>query len=71
LGLTFNLVSEEINYSSFHYIKENLMGKLHQIFKVQKGQKRIVSAETIRGNTVSAKKMPVSFSNAIARVDIF
>ena len=40
-------------YSSFHYIRENLMRKLYEIFKVLKVQKRIVSAEFIRGNTVN------------------
>ena len=33
------------NYSSFHYIRENLMWKLYEIFKVLKIQKIIVSAE--------------------------
>ena len=40
------------NYSSFHYIRENLMRKPCEILKVLKIQKRIVSSETNRGNTV-------------------
>ena len=40
------------NYSSFQYIRENLMPKLYEIYKVLKTQKKyVVSAETIRGNT--------------------
>ena len=38
--------------SGFHYKRENYMRKLYEIFKVLEIQKRIVSTETICGNTV-------------------
>ena len=40
------------NYSSFCYIRENLMRKPYEIFKLLWIQKRIVAAATIWGNTV-------------------
>ena len=40
------------NYSSFYYIREKLMRKFFEIFKVLQFQKRIVAAATIWGNTV-------------------
>ena len=40
------------NYSSFHYIRENVMRKLYEFFKVLPFQKKIVVAATIWGNTV-------------------
>ena len=39
-------------YSSFHYIRGRLVRQLFEIFYILKIQKRIVSAETICGNTV-------------------
>ena len=41
------------NYSSFYYVREKLMRKLFQIFKVLQFRNRIVAAATIWGNTVS------------------
>ena len=40
-----------------HYIKEKLMRKLYEIFKILKVQKRMVSAQIILGNTVHKKIM--------------
>ena len=37
---------------SFHYIKEKLIHKLFEIFKILPIRKRIASAETMRGNMV-------------------
>ena len=47
------------NYSSFHFIRENLKQKVYKIFKVLQIQKRIVSEETIRGNMVCYSKISV------------
>ena len=47
------------NYSFFtmrHPVRENLMRKLYEIFKVLRVQERIITAETIRVNMVLLQK---------------
>ena len=44
--------AQQGNYSSFYYIRKNLMRKLFEIFKILHFPKRIVATATTWGNTV-------------------
>ena len=52
-GATFIPDSRVVRKLSFHYIREKLLRQLFENFYILQTQKRIVSAETVRGNTVS------------------
>ena len=51
------------SFRSIYYIKVKLLRKLYENIYIFQPQKRIVSAETIRGNTVPIFKVIFLFTN--------